>query len=142
MTEPEKPPLRARRWAPPSGPNQRPSAYRPYRLAVRLVAIPALAVAGVFIYNGLRERFVLPECDSGNAKQTLGEILKQLKLEPVRYDGIKTVSISKQEVVCDAELPLPDGSSVAVDYSFYWQGDKANMKYSVAHKAGVSPPSR
>jgi hypothetical protein len=38
-------------------------------------------------------------------------------------------------VVCNAVLPLPDGANVAIDYSFYWQGDKANMKYSVSRKA-------
>jgi hypothetical protein len=38
-------------------------------------------------------------------------------------------------------LPLPDGGSVAVDYSFYWQGSQANMKYSVARKTPNSNPS-
>jgi hypothetical protein len=36
-------------------------------------------------------------------------------------------------------LPLPDGASVAADFTFYWQGDKANMKYSVARKAPGGP---
>jgi len=41
-------------------------------------------------------------------------------------------------VVCSAVLPLPDGASVAVDLTFYWQGDKANMKFSVARRASGS----
>jgi hypothetical protein len=120
---------------PPASRGSSSSVARPYRLAVRLIGIPAVAVAGMFIYSGLRERLVLPECDSASAKQTLSDVLKQLKLEPVRYAPIKTISSSKDEVVCNAVLPLPDGASVAVDYSFYWQGNKANIKYSIARKS-------
>ncbi len=132
-------PIRARRWSrPPSSPA------RPYRLALRLIGIPAAAVAAVLIYSGLRDRLVLPECDSGRAKHTLADIFKQLKLEPVRYEPIKTVSSTKEQVVCNAVLPLPDGGSVAVDYTFYWEGGKANMKYSIARKprenSAVTPP--
>jgi hypothetical protein len=108
---------------------------------LRLIGIPAVVVAGVFIYSGLRDRFVLPECDSDRAKKTLGEVLKQLKIEPTRYEPIKTVSSTKDDVVCSAVLPLPDGSTVAVDYRFYWQGNDADMKYSVVRKpADVTPP--
>jgi hypothetical protein len=104
-------------------------------LAVRLLGIPVVAVAGVFIYSGLRDHFVLPECDSDRAKHTLGDVLKQLKLEPTKYEPIKTVSSGKDQVVCNAELPLPDGGAVTVDYTFYWDGGKANMKYSVSRKS-------
>ncbi len=107
----------------------------PYRLTFRLIGIPVLAVAAVLIYRGVRDRFVLPECDSERAKQTLAEVLKQLKLEPLRYEALKTVSMSKDEVVCNAVLPLADGGNVNVDYSFFWQGNKANMKYSISREA-------
>ncbi len=100
-------------------------------MAFRLLGIPVLAVAGVILYRGLRSHFVLPECDSAAAKQTLAQVLKQLKLEPVHYAPIKTVSSSKDRVVCNAAMPLPDGGIVVVDYTFYWQGDKADMSYSV-----------
>jgi hypothetical protein len=125
-------PIRARRWSRSVSPTARP---RPYRFALRLVGIPALAVAGVLIYSGLRDRFVLPQCDSDRAKQTLSEILKQLKLEPVRYEPITTVSSNKEKVVCNAVLPLPDGANVVADFTFYWEGNKANMKYSVSRKS-------
>jgi hypothetical protein len=108
---------------------------RPYRLALRLIGIPIVAVVGVFIYSGLRDRLVLPECDSARARQTLSEVLKQLNIEPLRYEPIKTVSTTKQDVVCNAILPLPGGANVAVDFTFYWQGDKANMKYSISRKS-------
>jgi hypothetical protein len=123
-------PIRARRWLPSPSP-VRP---RPYRLAIRLIGIPAVAIAGLLIYRGLSDHFVLPECDSDRAKQTLAEILKQLQLEPTKYEPIKTVSTSKDQVVCNAVMPLPDGASVVADYTFYWDGSKANMKYSVSKK--------
>jgi hypothetical protein len=104
-------------------------------LALRLIGIPAAAVAGVFIYSGLRDRFVLPECDSDRAKHTLTDVLKQLKLEPTRYEPVKTVSSSQDQVACNAVLPLPDGGTVTVDYTFYWDGGKANMKYSLSRKS-------
>jgi hypothetical protein len=104
------------------------------RLALRLIAVPLIVIIAALLYHGLRDRFFLPECDSERARQTLADVLKQLKLEPVRYERITMVSSSKTQVVCNATLPLPDGGSVAVDYSFYWQGSQANMKYSVARK--------
>jgi hypothetical protein len=132
-----RPPLRARRWLPAraTSPNS------PYRLAFRLLGIPALAVAGVLLYSGLRDYFVLPACDSERAKRTLSEILEQLKFVPVRYEPIKTVSTSKEQIVCSALLPLPDGANVAIDYTFYWQGSKANMKYSISKKPAEKTPS-
>jgi hypothetical protein len=105
------------------------------RLALRLIAVPLIVVIAALLYHGLRDRFFLPECDSERAKQTLADVLKQLKLEPVRYEPITTVSSSKTQIVCNATLPLPDGGGVAIDYSFYWQGSQANMKYSVARRS-------
>jgi hypothetical protein len=102
-----------------------------YRLLFRLIGIPIIAAASLFIYNGLRDHFVLPDCDSARAERTLSGVLKQLKYEPVRHEPIKTVSRSRTEVVCKAILPLADGGSVVADFTFYWQGDQANMKYSI-----------
>src|SRR5271170_1321479 len=124
------PPIRARRWLPPPS----SSPVRPYRLTIRLIGIPVVAVVGVLIYRGLSERFVLPQCDSERAKQSLSEILKQLQLVPTKYEPIKTVSTSTDRVICNAVMPLPDGASVVADYTFYWDGSKANMKYSVSKK--------
>jgi hypothetical protein len=131
---PPKPsvPIRARRWSRPPPSTGRP---RPYRLALRLIGIPAVAVAGVLIYGGLRDRFVLPECDSGRAKKTLSEVLDELNLKPVSFEPVATVSSSKDLVTCRAVLPLRDGVTVTVEYSFYWQGNKANMKYSISRKS-------
>jgi hypothetical protein len=105
-----------------------------FRLTLRLAAVGGIVIIAAFLYHGLRDRFFLPECDSERAKQTLADVLKQLKLEPARYEPITMVSSSKTQVVCNATLSLPDGGSVSVEYTFYWQGSQANMKYSVARK--------
>ena len=124
-------PIRARRWSPRPPPSGQP---RPYRLALRLIGIPVAAVAAVVIFSGLRDRLYLPDCASDRAKHTLAEVLTQLKLEPARYEPITTVSTSKEQTVCSAVLPLSDGGNVAIDFTFYWDGSKANMKYSVARQ--------
>ena len=117
-----------------------------YRFVLRLLGIPIVAVVGVFIYSGIRDRLVLPECDSDRARKSLADVLQQFKYEPTTYAPIKTVSATKDQVVCSAVLPLPDGGYVAADFTFYWEGDKANMKYSVARKAtddsSITPPLR
>ena len=138
MTSDNPPPLRARRWTPPPSVAGRSSPRKSYRFVFRLLGIPILAVAGVFIYSGIRDRLVLPECDSDRAKKSLAEVLKELNYAPTKYEPITTVSTTKDQVVCSAVLPLPDGSSIAADFTFYWQGDKANMKYSVARKTSGS----
>ncbi len=109
-----------------------PSPASSNRWLFRLIGIPVLAVAGVLIYRGLRDYLVLPECDSTRAKNTLAEIFQQLKLTPLHYEPIKTMSSSKYKVVCNALLPLVDGGSVNVDYTFFWQGHTANMRYSIS----------
>jgi hypothetical protein len=107
---------------------------RPARLAIRLIGVVIVVVVAALFYLGLRDRFVLPQCDSDRAKHTLADVLGQLRLEPVRYEPITTVSSSKTEVICRAVLPLPDGGNVTIDYRFHWQGSQANMSYSIARK--------
>jgi hypothetical protein len=135
MADDNPPTLRARRWTPPPSVARRSSPRKSYRFVLRLLGIPILAVAGVFIYSGIRDRLVLPDCDSDRAKKSLAEVLRQFNYQPTTYSPIKTVSATKDQVMCSAVLPLPDGSSVAADFTFFWQGDKASMKYSVARKA-------
>jgi hypothetical protein len=125
-----------RRWAATGS-----TAGRSYRRTFRLLGIPILAVAGVLVYRGLQDRLVLPECDSGRAKDTLTDVLKQLKVAPLRFEPIKTISSTKAEVVCNALLPLADGASVNIDYRFFWQGSTVDMKYSISrHEPQNSPP--
>ena len=126
-------PRRVSRWTPPPS-----SRNNPYRLATRVLGILVIAITAALLYRGLQPRLVLPECDSDTAKQSLAPILKELKLEPAQYAPIKTVSTSKTEVVCNAVMPLPGGGNVVADYTFYWQGNKANMRYSVRREPAQS----
>ncbi len=127
---------RFKRWSrDPSRPAQRGFN----RQMARLIGIPVLAVAGVLLYQGLRDRFFLPECNSSRATSTLADVLKQLNIAPLRFAPIKTISTSKTEVVCNAALPLANGETINVDYSFFWQGDKANMSYSISRKPPEGP---
>jgi hypothetical protein len=142
----DEPTLRARPWKRPPETGKAPVPYSSYRFIFRLLGIPVLAVCGVFLFNGIRDRLYLPACDSSTARNSLADVLNQLKLEPTTYASIKTVSLTKNDVVCSAVMPLPDGGNIAVDFTFYWQGNTAQMKYSVARKpsdsAPVAPPLR
>ena len=118
---PNKPtaPVRARRWSPPQ---RKP--HRPYRTIVRLIGIPVVAVAGS--HSSIAGCATASCCRSAipiTAKKSLAEVLKQLKFEPVRYAPIKTVSRTKIRLCAMRRLPLPDGGTVVIDYTFYWQGN-------------------
>jgi len=137
-----KPPTGTRisRWSPP--PRSAPATSN--RLLFRLIGIPAVAFAGVLIYRGVSERLTLPECDSSRAKSTLADVLTQLKVEPLRDEPIKTIASRKDEVECTVALPLSDGGTLNIDYSFFWQGSTAQMKYSISRRPAqnsvVGPP--
>ena len=103
---------------------------------MRLLAIPALAIAGVLIWRGAQERLTLPDCDSSRAKSTLGEVLKQLKVEPLRDEPIRQISSSKEQVACSVVLPLAEGATLNIDYTFFWQGSSVQMKYSISRRPG------
>jgi hypothetical protein len=122
------------------GSSRNAPANRRRRLIIRLLALTALAGAAYLLFNGLRDYVELPQCDSDHAKKWLGQALDPFKFGPTRYESTKTISSSKQEVVCNAVLALPNGSNITVDYSFYWSGSKVNMRYSVPLTGSGSPP--
>jgi hypothetical protein len=126
-------PIRASRWSPPPSPRAKSN-----RLLFRLIGIPALAFAGVVIYRGVQDRFVLPACDSARAKSTLANVLDQLKVGPVSDEMIKTIATDKTKVVCNALLPLADGGALNVDYNFFWQGSSAEMRYAISRRPADS----
>jgi hypothetical protein len=68
-----------RRWAATGS-----TAGRSYRTTLRLLGIPILAVAGVLIYRGIQDRFMLPACDSARAKDALADVFKQIQIAPLR----------------------------------------------------------
>lgn len=112
---------------------ERRSLYRRHRWAIRIAGLAFAAVLTAFLFFGVRAHFVLPECDSQVARATLSQVLKTMRLEPVRYAPIKTISSTKDKVVCNAAMPLADGSTVIADFAFTWQGRTPNMSYSIRH---------
>ena len=130
-------PVRSRRGSVGKAPGNRRR-----RLLLRLLVLPILA-AGVFLlfkYSGLRDYLELPQCDSDHGKEWLSQALQPFKFNATGYTSIKTISSSKQEVACNAVLALPNGSNIAIDYSFYWSGNKVNMRYSVPLTGSGNPP--
>jgi len=121
---------------------QRPAQARSNRLLFRLIGIPALAFAGVLIYRGVQERLTLPECNSSRAKSTLSNVLGELKVEPLRDEPIKTIFSDKEKVECNVALPLSDGGMLNVDYSFFWQGSTAQMRYSISRQPAQNAPAQ
>lgn len=136
MTDHPSPPPRRARFARWSGATPPPTVS--HRWLFRLIGIPALAVAGVLIYRGLHDRFVLPQCDSSRAKNTLAEVLKQLEVAPLGNEPIRTISSSKDKVACNVVLPLSDGGTLNIDYTFFWQGSGTQMRYSIERKPARS----
>jgi hypothetical protein len=113
----------------------RPLSKKIYGWAVAAAGLVILIAGAVQVYNAVRENFVLPECDSQRAKDTLSNVFKEHKFEPLRYEAIKTVLTNDDEVVCNAILPLSDGVNLVADYTFFWDGNSAKIKYSLVRKA-------
>lgn len=99
----------------------------------RYVRIASYAIAGLTLLLTmglwLSNRNTLPGCDSSRAKETLSNVFKSNKLNPTRYDEIKTLSKSDQEVRCAASLPLSEGGIIRVDYRFFWEESTAKIEY-------------
>jgi uncharacterized protein YcfL len=109
-----------------------PVAARPSRVQrITRIAGIVIAVLGVLLSAiiWLANRNTLPGCDSRRAKDTLSNVFKSNKLKPTRYDEIKTLAKSEDEVRCSATLPLSEGGQVRVDYRFFWQDSAAKIEY-------------
>ncbi|MBV9704672.1 MAG: hypothetical protein JO163_18235 [Methylobacteriaceae bacterium] len=96
-------------------------------LAGALIAI----AAGVKFFGGIWESNHLPGCDSQRARDTLSDIFKEKKLSPTGYNQVKTVSEANDKVVCQADLAMPDKGTIHVEYEFFWEGPKREIKYSI-----------
>ena len=113
----------------------RPPLGKNNRMAIRLLVLPVLAVAAVLIFDGMRDRFDLPTAIPIAPRRRYPNVLKTAQT-PNRCATSRSrrFRAARDEVVCNAVLPLPDGATVTLDYRFYWQGNKANMKYSISRK--------
>jgi hypothetical protein len=75
-----------------------------------------LAVAGTIMQIG-----ALPECDSQKSRDTMSDVFSEQKISLTKYNEIKTISSSKDEVVCQASLAIKGGGTLIADYTFYWR---------------------
>jgi len=73
----------------------------------------------------------LPGCDTKRARDTLSDVFQANKVSTTRYNEIKTLSETKDEVRCNASLALREGGNLNVDYRFYWEGSSAKIEYSL-----------
>lgn len=105
-----------------------PSWQRFIRIASYVIAgLSLLLTVGIWLSN----MNTLPLCDSQRAKDSLSNVFKANKLNPTRYDEIKTLAKSDQEVRCNATLPLSEGGTVRVDYRFFWEESTAKIEYTL-----------
>ncbi|MEA2991732.1 MAG: hypothetical protein QOD40_652 [Alphaproteobacteria bacterium] len=96
-----------------------PAAKRPWtagRITQLVVGVVLLAVVGLIMVAKFATRNDLPGCDSTRAKDVLSDIFKKNNVDATRYDEIKTLSKSDDEITCYAKLTLRDNSAQEIDY--------------------------
>jgi hypothetical protein len=123
-----------RRREPTMSSEPTPAAARPSRWQ-RTIRVASYVIAGLSVLLTLiiwwGNSNTLPQCDSKRAKDTLSSVFKAQKLSPTRYDEIKTLAKSDDEVRCSASLPLSEGGALRVDYRFFWEESTAKIEYRI-----------
>ena len=74
----------------------------------------------------------LPGCDTKRARDTLSDVFQANKVSTTRYNEIKTLSETKDEVRCNASLALNDGGTLKAEYRFFWKDSKAQIDYKLS----------
>ncbi|MBV9637179.1 MAG: hypothetical protein JOZ40_21345, partial [Methylobacteriaceae bacterium] len=67
---------------------------------------------------------------AGRPRHALG-YLQGKETEPDGLYQVKTVSEANDKVVCQADLAMPDKGTIHVEYEFFWEGPKREIKYSI-----------
>jgi hypothetical protein len=91
-----------------------------------LAVVVVLAVAGNVMEIGN-----LPGCDSQRSRDTMSNVFKEQNISLTKYNEIKTVTSSKDEVVCQASLAVTGGGTLIADYTFYWEDSKPKVRYKL-----------
>jgi hypothetical protein len=99
-----------------------------------LVAIALLVIAALIAAANYITRNDLPKCDSRNAKDSLSDIFQAKNIDAKRYNEIKTVSTTKEEVLCNATLTLQDDSVLEIDYRFFFEGGTKKVQITAARE--------
>jgi len=96
-----------------------------------MIAIAAVGVVTIvlIVFGMIVELGELPRCDSKSAKDMLSTVFIQKKVNPAKYNEIKALSKTDEEIKCTASLALRAGGNIEVDYRFYWENKE--KKYEV-----------
>jgi hypothetical protein len=106
-------------------PAKQPS--RAARITQLVVGIVLVAVFGLILLAKIITRNDLPGCDSAEAKDVLSDIFKKNNINASRYDEIKTLSTSNDEITCNAKLTLRDNSTQEVDYKLFREAGNTRL---------------
>ncbi len=97
------------------------------RITQLVVVIALVAVFGLILLAKLITWNDLPGCDSTQAKDVLSDVFKKNNVNASRYDEIKTLSKSDEEITCNAKLTLRDNSTLEIDYKLFREGGETRL---------------
>jgi hypothetical protein len=86
----------------------------------RGLAVFSIIVGSIVILAKLAEPFVLPNCNSKRAHDTLRNIFKEKNLPDPTLTDTKEITHTTDEKTCEAAFVIPDEKGV-VDYRIYWK---------------------
>lgn len=81
------------------------------------------------VIGHISEIGTLPECDSQRSRDAMSDVFSQEKVSLTKYNEIKTVASSKDEVTCQASLAIRGGGTLTANYTFYWEASKVKVRY-------------
>lgn len=87
-----------------------------------------ITIAKIITWNDL------PGCDSKVARDSLSDLFKQHKVEATGYNEIKTITAGKDEVTCSASLALKAGTTLSIDYRFFYEDGKRRIRITRAEE--------
>ena len=91
----------------------------------------AVVMAVLAVIGYISDLGSLPACDSQKARDTMSDVFQEAKLSLTKYNEIKTVASSKDEVTCQASLAIRGGGTLIADYTFYWEGSKVKVRHNL-----------
>ena len=113
-----------------SAPAPQPNKWN--RIVGIVTTVVLVLVAALYGWSAIYNASNLPDCDSKRARDTLSDVFKANRVNASRYNEIKTLANTKEEVRCTASLAVSEGGTVSVDYRFYWEDSKAKIEYRIS----------
>jgi len=99
-----------------------------------VIAVVILGNFAIYAINKFVTRNDLSGCDSEEAKNGLSDVFTSKSVQAKRYNEIKTVSTSKEEVLCTASLTLEDESILEIDYRLYFENKGQMVQITAARE--------